>query len=241
MSPRLPAEGCARVQYEEEGEMPLTDEQIKMNVTSQLFWDDRVDASNVKVEVKDGTVILGGEVSTPLARAAAIETSWDMAEVRAVIDEMTTRPAVDDELPPDVELERRARNLLSWTGELAGGDLDVAVEDGRMTLTGTVDAFWKRYAAENLVRSIRGVMDVENRLTVVPTQKLSDRELADAVIAALERNRNVPEVRIEVAVEDGIVLLTGRVASYRERQEAFRAALHAAGALSIENDLVVAP
>lgn len=56
--------------------MARTEEQIKRDVVDQLFWDIRVDASDVTVEVSNGTVTLRGTVPTYLAAKAAIDDSW---------------------------------------------------------------------------------------------------------------------------------------------------------------------
>ena len=75
--------------------MVPTDEKIKKDITDELYWDYRVDASNVKVEVSDGEVTLTGTVRDHTARTAANADAWGIAGVRQVTNLLTAR------LPPD--------------------------------------------------------------------------------------------------------------------------------------------
>lgn len=49
------------------------DEKIKKNVTDQLYWDHRVDASDVQIEVDEGVVTLSGNVPSFTAKDAAYD------------------------------------------------------------------------------------------------------------------------------------------------------------------------
>jgi osmotically-inducible protein OsmY len=52
---------------------------LSKDVVDQLYWDSRVDSSEVKVEVSDGAVTLGGTLTSLSACFAAVEDAEDVA------------------------------------------------------------------------------------------------------------------------------------------------------------------
>jgi len=87
------------------------------------------------------------------------------------------------------------------------------VVKGVVTLTGTVDSFAQKLAAERAVRYVAGVRALAEDLKVkLPSaSRRTDAEIAEAVVNALKWNVSVPESRIKVRVEDGWVTLEGQV------------------------------
>ena len=92
--------------------------------------------------------------------------------------------------------------------------------DGRVVLEGTVDALWKKHHAENLISAVAGVIEVVNRLVMVPAARGGpeaggegnpDEAIARDISVALERNANVNESRVDVEVDNGVVTLSGLV------------------------------
>ena len=61
--------------------MPRTKEEVKQDIVEHLAWDARVNAAEVDVEVRDGTVTLRGTVPSHRARTAAVE---DAERIRGV-------------------------------------------------------------------------------------------------------------------------------------------------------------
>ncbi|MFO7783893.1 MAG: BON domain-containing protein [Thermodesulfobacteriota bacterium] len=64
--------------------MARTDERIKKDVVDELYWDDRVNASEVYVEVSNGTVTLRGEVPTYFSKTAAHDDALEILGVVSV-------------------------------------------------------------------------------------------------------------------------------------------------------------
>ena len=198
--------------------MQRKDEAIKKDIVDQLFWDGRVDAADIHVDVLEGLVTLSGEVPTFTARKAAELDAALVAGVKAVEDRLTVRSAG---LPSGVgDLAAHLQNLLEWNGGIDTGRLTIITDGGRVVLEGTVDVLWKKHHAENLVSAVAGVIEVVNRLVVVPTVRSEpeaveegnpDQAIARDISAALERNANVNESRIDLQVENGVVTLSGLV------------------------------
>ena len=92
-------------------------------------------------------------------------------------------------------------------------EIGVIVENGVVTLTGIVDDFQKKVAAEKVVKKIKGVKAVAADIEVkygTEFQK-TDKEVAKAIVAAFEWNTSVPEKKISIEVKNSWIFLTGEV------------------------------
>lgn len=217
------------------------DEDIKREVVEQLYWDARVDASKVEVRVDGGRVRLSGALPSQLARRAALLDAWDVAGVEHVEDAMSViYPGGRDELTDDL-LRENVLTALGWSPDLEGDTLDAQVLGGRVTLMGMVNAFWKKALAEEIVKGLRGVLDVANQLAVVPLHDMLDRTIAESVEAALARNALLDASGVTVEVHDGVVTLSGMADSPAAARLAYLAATYTPGVINVHNRLVVRP
>jgi len=219
--------------------MIRTDEAIKRDLIDELYWDYRVDASNVKAEVSDGKVTLSGTVPSYSARSAAVTAAWGIDGVNEVTNLLTVQFPPTFVVPTDAEIKTSADRTLAWNPDVYSTDIDVTVTGGVVRLEGTVDDYWKRWKAEDLVSNLKGVIDVENHLTVVPSKSFLDKDIAKDIEAALERNLYVDAEKVTVEVEDGNVTLTGTLPSYYARSRAYDAAAFTPGVLKVDNHIVV--
>jgi osmotically-inducible protein OsmY len=210
------------------------EEKIKKDVIDNLYWDTRVDASDISVDVQDGQVTLTGKVPSYTARNAATTSSWSISGVQSVDNKLTVQYPSEITIPSDVEIKGNIQSSLIWDSDIDSTDIDVTVKNNEVTLEGTVDAYWKRYRAENLA-DVTGVYSVINNIAVVPTEETEDKEIAQAVTDALTRNFNVDEKDVEVEVEKGVVTLRGEANSWIEYNAANEAAYFTAGVREVEN------
>jgi len=113
----------------------------------------------------------------------------------------------------DMEIWKDVLDQLMWEPILEGTQIGVSVKDGVVTLSGKVNIYSQKMAAENAVKKVAGVKAVAEEIGVgtLPMFRKSDAELAGAVLHALKWNMLVPDEKIMVKVEDGIVLLEGEV------------------------------
>jgi len=118
----------------------------------------------------------------------------------------------------------------------------VAVDDGVVTLTGTVPTYLSRLAAADAARLIPGVLSVDNELTVEPdTAGLGDRYLAARVQEALGLNADIDASEIEVDVQDSVATLRGTVDAAWKLQRAEEIASDVPGVVAVANELSVVP
>ncbi len=220
--------------------MARTREEIKKDIVDQLYWDERVDAADVTVEVEDGNVVLRGTVPTLIARHFAAADALMVAGVTALCNQLRVRYPTSATAPSDEQIRANVINLLEWSSHLDAEHIRVDVRNGIVILEGTLDALWKKSHAEEVISQLTGVMAIDNKLAAVPTKDTSDELIAESLAGALKRNPMINEDAIEVRVANGVVRLTGAVPNWAARQVVYNTALHTFGAIGVDDQLLVA-
>lgn len=216
-----------------------TDEDIKRGIVEELYWDDRVDAADVKVEVRDGRATLSGTVPTYNARTAAEEDARAIVGAGIVDNQLTVKHPTHVRVPTDEELEANVMSTLRWHAEIDPSDIEARADGGWITLRGTVESYWQKVETEALILPMTGVRGVSNELAVVPSKQYEDRRIAEEIVSALERNVYVDADQVDVKVNDGVVTLTGSVPDARAYRAARGAARFTRGVVDIVNQLTV--
>ena len=143
----------------------------------------------------------------------------------------------------DSEIKQQVLGELQWDSRIAWSEIAVEVFEGMVTLTGTVNSYAKKEAAQEAAHRIAGVLDVANEIEVRPAGEFTrtDADIALAVLHVLQWNALVPDERIQSTVSDGWVTLDGDVDLWRERQDAERAVLRLEGVVGVINEITIAP
>jgi osmotically-inducible protein OsmY len=137
----------------------------------------------------------------------------------------------------DIQIREELLRALKWDTRIT-----VAVKDGAVTLTGTVDSHVIRLLILEEAHFIEGVFSVTNDIVVnSPNGARTDLEIAHAVRTSFEWDAMIPEERIKVTVTNGWVGLAGEVDLLREREEAERVSRCLAGVRGVYNEITVNP
>lgn len=219
--------------------MSQTDEEIKKDVVDQLYWDSRVDASELNVKVDDGKVMLEGSVLSYTAKGAAPSAAWTINGVNIVENDLEVKYPETVTVPSDEEIKADVETSLSLNINIDTSDINISVTAGIVTLEGTVDAYWKKTRAENIASGISGVLDVINKLTILPTKNFVDKDIAKDLVSSISRNYRVSIDDVDVKVEDGIVTLTGTVPDWDAYLAVLDATEFTAGVIDIEDHLII--
>ena len=107
----------------------------------------------------------------------------------------------------DIKIQEDVMEQLKWEPFLKSSEIGVAVKNGIVTLSGQVDSYSKKLAAENAAKKIAGVRAIAEdiQIGVSPTNRKTDTEIAEAVLNALKWHTMIPDEKIKVKVEDGVV------------------------------------
>lgn len=240
---------------------PRTEEEIEAAVRDALLYDPRVRAYEVGANAEGGQVTLTGVVGTLEAKRAAQSLAENTVGVTSV------RNGIEVRLPSpksDMEIEGSVEMGLAIDAVTESYEIETEVEDGVVTLSGTVDNFYEKAQAEGVAAGVAGVVAVDNQLEVEdPTVVFSvspylydvdsvwvtyrplesvieDAKLAEEIEDELFWSPFIDEDEVEVMVTDGVATLTGEVRTFHAKRAAAANAFEA-GAVAVDNDVRVDP
>lgn len=125
----------------------------------------------------------------------------------------------DEQLQTDVLAE------LKWDPRIQSNEIGVTAKDGAVTLTGTVETYSEKLAAERAAKRVKGVRAIAENIEVrLPTQmRTTDEGIAERTAHILKWNSTLRDTDIQAEVNNGYVTLTGEVDwSYQKQVAASR-------------------
>ncbi len=213
-----------------------TDEQIRLDVMSEMQWNPSLTSDQVGVTVDNGIVTLRGTVPHYFEKNNAEESAQKVGGVRAVANELGVKMLELDERS-DQDIAEAAVNALRWNYQVPEG-IKISVTKGWITLKGEAEWDFERNAARNVVSSLMGVCGVSNEITI--KSKVQPSDIKTRIEEALKRSAESEGRNIHVAVNGSRVTLTGNVHSFSEIEDARLAAWFAPGVTSVEDNLKLA-
>lgn len=137
-----------------------------------------------------------------------------MSPLDATASDLLTRDAVLQEL--------------DWDSQFDAAEIGVTVRGGAVTLTGSIDTYAAKLAAERAAKRVRGVRAVANDVQVRLRHPRGDAEIAADAARELTRRPTLP-TSVQAAVHDAHVTLTGTVRTLFQRAIAVKAVAHIPG------------
>lgn len=244
-----------------------TDDALSELVTSQLEQDPRLEDTDIAVaSVHDGVVLLGGSAPTVSEQLRAVRAAARVPGVERVVHDIVLEPAAPDEDERSWRLlDREVVRPREWTesgrsaiadgwitteiklalmadDDIASLDVNVDTDDGAVTLFGVVPTAEARQRADAIAHDADGVRAVHNALEIVPDARrdavdVRDDALVDRLAQMYGRVDRFDGIDVEAA--DGVVRLTGDVASQVDRLAAGSLALSIDGTRRVVNELEV--
>ena len=212
-----------------------TDAQLKDDVIEELRWEPTVTASDINVATHNGVVTLSGSVPHYAEKRAAERATQRVQGVKAIAEEMKVNLAGVHKRT-DSEIAEAVVTSLRWHVWVPT-DIQATVENGWVTLTGSVTRGFQRNSAADAVRHLSGVTGVSNNITLKPN--VQPTAVKDAIEKALKRDAEIDSQHIKVSADGGKVTLAGTVHSWHERNEAGSAAWNAPGVTDVRNNLAI--
>jgi osmotically-inducible protein OsmY len=140
----------------------------------------------------------------------------------------------------DVHLRDTVIRHLDWDPEVDATSVGVSAHEGIVTLTGFIDTYAGKLAAERAVKRIRGVRAVANDIVVRLRVPRTDQDIAHDAARALANPQSLADT-VQATVHQGHVTLTGEVQWLFERALAERLVHHVRGVIGVHNYITVAP
>jgi osmotically-inducible protein OsmY len=211
------------------------DVRLRDSVIRELDWDSEVDDSAIGVAAKDGVVTLTGFIDSYAGKLAAERVVKRIRGVRAVANDIIVRLKVDI---TDTDIAAASALALKVRPGIPS-NVQAAVHDGHVTLTGHVDWLHQKEQAEVTVRHIAGVRGVVNHIDVTP--RTVQRDVRRRIVQSLHRTADLDARHVDVAVTGDVVTLTGTVSSWSQYEAAERGAGSAPGIRLVANKIRIVP
>jgi hyperosmotically inducible protein len=216
------------------------DEAIRSAVEQKLAHKDISNGNGPWVEVVNGTVTLSGKVKSVWAKNEAIERALNVENVVAVEDELEIAVGESDKKVA----EEIRKKILSYPFYTVYDEVNMAIEEGHVTLMGRVTMPFKADEIEERASKVFGVQSLNSNISTLPVN-IGDERLRRALTQRIYGNLlfidyahhvNPP---IHIVVERGHVTLSGYVRSDVERVKAAQIARSTFGVFSVSNNLKV--
>lgn len=215
----------------------MNSEKLHRYVLEELKFDPRVDSSGVGVSVHDRIVTLTGRVNNYADKVAIADAIARVKGVRGVVMDIEVRRSPEFQLT-DEEVAKRAATVLDWNTAIPRGAVKVTVEDGFLTLSGSVDWQYQRAQAEQDLCGLAGVAGLTNQIVIRRVTKKED--IKNSIKEAMHRRADVQASAIRVDVdEEGQVILKGKVCDWVARNAVEDAAWLVAGVRNVDNQVKV--
>ena len=214
-----------------------TDNQITDDVIAELAWDPAVTIADLSVSTNNGEVELKGTADTYGTKMEAEDAAYRVAGVKSVDNDIVVDPAALG-LRSDADIAADIRSAFALDYQVPDDQLTVSVDDGFVILTGNVDWYYQRDAAEDDAAMIQGVTGIDDDITVTQPDA-SATDIASGIAAAFDRNAELYDDDIDVQTDGGHVTLSGTVATWSEYDMAEDTAWMSPGVTSVTNNIVV--
>ena len=213
-----------------------TDANLQTKVMEELKWEPSVNHEHIGVSANDGIVTLSGSVSNFIEKHNAETAAQRVAGVKAIVEKIEVNLS-GSEARNDDDIAKAIINQFDWNTLIPHDKIKVMVSDGWITLEGQVVWDYQRKAAEKLVRELKGVKFVTNKIILKPNIEALDlkHKIQKTLMRAAEHEMN----QIEVDVQGSQVTLSGVVRSFAEMKAVEGAAWGAPGVTEVKDNLRV--
>lgn len=213
-----------------------TNEELQKDVQDSIKWQPLLKAAEIGVTAKNGVVTLTGNVNSFTKKIEAEKAAKSVIGVRAVVEDIHVKMATSLE-KNDEDLATEILSSMKWDWSVPNDKVQVKVEDGWVTIDGSVEWNYQKEAARSCAANLIGVKGVTNNVTVKANS--NDNIEQEDIEKALSRSWMVDDHNIQVKVKGNRVVLRGAVESIFEKDEAARLAWNAPGVNEVDNELAV--
>lgn len=213
-----------------------TDEEIKKDILEALKWQPNIDDTQIGVNVENGTVTLTGFVDDFQKKVAAESVVKKIKGVKALAADITVKYG-DNYRKTDKEIAKALVHAFEWDTSVPEDDINIEVRDGWVDLSGEVEYHYQRNLAKRVAENIMVVKGINNVINI--KQVLEPNKISEEIKKVYVRLADIEASNISIKVNGGRVILSGKVNTISEKEEAEKAAYNALGVTNVINDIKV--
>lgn len=216
----------------------MTNQQLSSTVLDELYQDLAItDPFVITTESSLGHLTIRGTVPSSYHKQAAEENAREIPGVIWISNLLHINPArrEDKNIQNDIQFDLDSDYLF------VNKEIAIQVEAGIVTLSGDVNTLYEKVCAADIASRVRGVLTVINHISNGTSSNQNDGMIWKTLKTRLISNwlTYLVSGRIDIAVKDGIVTLTGDVDTWLERHEAIRIAYLTKGVREVENEITI--
>lgn len=222
------------------------DSRIESSAQKSYVFKTYLNQDDIKVQSKNGAVILMGQVSEESHKAMAQETVADLPGVKSVDNRLEIK---GDAPSPnsDAWLVTKVKSTLLFHRSVSASTTEVDVKDGIVTLRGVVHSSAQKDLTAEYARDVEGVKGVNNEMTVKRDfkgkrshgEKIDDSSITAQVKMSLLYHRSTSALNTKVTTKRGVVTLSGKVNNASESQLAEKYTKDVNGVKEVRNRLTI--
>lgn len=213
-----------------------TDFEIKNDVINELTFEPSINAVSIGVAVKEGIVTLSGSVPSYHEKFAAEKAVKRVKGVKAVVEDIQVNLEKSSRRRDEEIAEAALRNL-EWFTTIPEERIILKVQDGWISLEGTVDWNYQKEAAQAAVKDLIGIKGISNSIKVKAEQKKGN--LKDKIKETFLRSTLLEPKIIDIRIVGQKVILSGNVYSWSEKELAEILTWNFSEVSEIENNIEV--
>jgi len=209
-------------------------------VMEKLKFEPRLDVSDILVAIKGKSdiVVLGGTVKSYVEKLIAENAVKNIPGLKAVADEMKVDSSARYKRS-DVDIAAAANNALKWNVMVPEDRIKLVVEDGFVTLSGSVEWQHQKYSAHKAVSNLWGVKSIVNNIKITPIITINSAKVKEQIIKEFERNARIDASKVRVEVDGSKIVLRGSLRNLEEVDEAIDAAWSIPGVSAVKEELEI--
>lgn len=227
--------------------MPMaerSDAEIASDALNALDRDAYLHGLPLGVDVESGVANLSGTVGTIFQERRAVTHVMSVPGIKGVNVDLTVDPSAvpskpeAERHPPDVDIQKSVTAALMQDPRIDASNVTVSVSKGAVTLTGSVPTDYQAIIAKRDVHEVVHVVRLRDELMVRGPSR-PDESIRSDVQALLDTDALVGPSKLDVAVNGGVVRLSGKVAGQFEKMYAENLASRPLGVTRVVDKLDV--
>ncbi|OGR00839.1 MAG: transport-associated protein [Deltaproteobacteria bacterium RIFOXYD12_FULL_50_9] len=221
------------------------DNRIELTARESYVFKTYLQGDDIKIQSKDGEVVLTGFVSEKYHKSLAQETVAGLPGVKSVDNRLEIK--IDPQTAnSDVWVRDSVKITLLFHRSVSAKTTKVEVKDGIVTLSGEATSQAQKELTTEYAKDVEGVKEVINEMTVINSgkkqtviEKIDDASITAQVKLTLLSHRSTSAINTKVETKHGLVTLYGKARNAAEMSLAAKLANDVNGVKSVKNRMVI--